>query len=106
MGGAQSVLFGLNALDRFQWIGAFSSGGLDRLDFEKEFPDLTGKSKMRLLWIGCGKEDGLFKSNQKFNEWLTTKGVEHTWVEVPGQHSFLVWRRFFAEFAPLLFREK
>ena len=27
MGGTQSLMIGLNALDRFAWIGAFSSGG-------------------------------------------------------------------------------
>ena len=28
MGGAESLLTGLNNLDRFAWVGAFSSGGL------------------------------------------------------------------------------
>src|SRR5262249_29131930 len=28
MGGAESLFVGLNALDRFAWVGAFSSGGL------------------------------------------------------------------------------
>src|SRR5213082_1730292 len=37
MGGAESLHVGLNALDRFSWIGAFSSGGLSE-DFDKTFP--------------------------------------------------------------------
>jgi enterochelin esterase-like enzyme len=107
MGGEQSLLFGLNAPYRFAWIGAFSSGGL-KTDFDQRFPTLGKKvnHQIRLLWIACGKEDGLFSSNQKFNQWLTSKGVVHTWVEEPGRHSFLVWRRFLAEFAPLLFQNK
>ena len=38
MGGEQSLVFGLNGLDRFAWIGAFSSGGLKNIDFDQEFP--------------------------------------------------------------------
>jgi len=34
MGGAESLLTGLNSLNQFAWIGAFSSGGL-LPDFEK-----------------------------------------------------------------------
>ncbi len=107
MGGEQSLVFGLNAPMPFAWIGAFSSGGL-KTDFDTLFPLLDNKvnKQVRLLWIACGKEDGLFESNEKFDEWLTTKGVVHTWVAAPGRHSFLAWRRFLAEFAPLLFQEE
>src|SRR5947209_8365438 len=38
MGGAESLLTGLNHLDQFSWIGAFSSGGIDLHDFSTEFP--------------------------------------------------------------------
>jgi enterochelin esterase-like enzyme len=107
MGGEQSLLFGLGAPDRFAWIGAFSSGKLDT-DFDKKFPGVNEgiNGRLRLLWIACGNEDKLFESNQKFSQWLTTKGIVHTWVETPGRHSFLVWRRLLAEFAPLLFQGK
>jgi enterochelin esterase-like enzyme len=37
---------------------------------------------------------------------LKAKGVDHTWVEQPGKHNFLMWRRALIEFAPLLFQEK
>src|SRR5689334_19823810 len=37
MGGAESLYTGLNAVDRFAWIGAFSSGGLSE-DFDATFP--------------------------------------------------------------------
>lgn len=38
MGGAESLLTGLNNLDKFAYIGAFSSGGMTE-EFDKEFPD-------------------------------------------------------------------
>lgn len=44
MGGAESLHSGLNALDRFAWIGAFSSGGLGE-DFNAEFPAARRKSQ-------------------------------------------------------------
>ena len=105
MGGEQSLFFGLN---RFAWIGAFSSGGLQKIDFDQYFPKVNEKTnrKLRLLWMSCGKEDKLFDSNQKFEQWLTAKGVVHTWLEQPGKHNFLTWRRSLIEFAPLLFQEK
>jgi enterochelin esterase family protein len=107
MGGAESLYVGLNALDRFAWVGAFSSGGLTT-NYSKEFPQLDEKAnrQLRLLWIGCGKEDRLIGSNQQFVQWLDSKNVKHTWVETPGAHSFRVWRRYLADFTPLLFQEK
>jgi enterochelin esterase-like enzyme len=107
MGGAESLFVGLNALDRFAWVGAFSSGGLTT-NYSQEFPQLGDKAnrQLRLLWIACGKEDRLMGSNQQFVQWLDSQQVHHTWVESPGAHSFRVWRRYLAEFAPLLFQEK
>jgi len=107
MGGSESLLVGLNNLDRFGWIGAFSSGGLGT-NLASEFPALDEKANrlLRLLWISCGEQDGLLATNQKLNDWLTAKGITHTWVEPPGQHSYRVWRRNLAQFARLLFQEK
>jgi enterochelin esterase family protein len=107
MGGSESLLVGLNALDRFAWIGAFSSGGLGT-NLDAQFPSLDEKANahLRLLWIGCGEQDGLFSANQKLSEWLKSKGLRHTWVQAPGQHSFRIWRRFLAQSAPLLFQQK
>jgi len=107
MGGTQSLFIGLNAPDRFAWIGAFSSGGLDA-NFEKAYPAANEgiNAQLRLLWIACGQQDGLIGLNRKAVEWLKTKGVIFTWVETPGGHSFTVWRRYWAELAPLLFQDR
>jgi hypothetical protein len=65
MGGAESLRTGLNNLDKFAWIGAFSSGGLPD-DFDKDFPGLDAKAnqQLRLLWIACGTEDRLITVNR------------------------------------------
>lgn len=105
MGGSESLLTGLNNLDKFAWIGAFSSGGIPD-DFEKDFPGLEAKAnqQIRLLWIACGTEDHLITVNRKLREWLKERGVQHADIETPGMHTWMVWRRNLAEFAPQLFR--
>jgi len=107
MGGAESLFVGLNALDRFAWIGAFSSGGLTT-NYSAQFPRLDEKAnrQLRLLWIACGREDRLIEGNQQFLRWLDSQRVRYTWEETPGAHSFRVWRRYLADFAPQLFQEK
>jgi enterochelin esterase-like enzyme len=105
MGGSESLLTGLNHLDQFAWVGAFSSGGIPD-DFEKDFPGLDAKAKqqLHLLWIACGTEDRLITVNRNLREWLKNKGVQPTDIETPGMHTWMVWRRNLAEFAGLLFR--
>ena len=107
MGGAESLAVGLNHPDRFAWIGAFSSGRLGK-DLAAALPALgqDANAKLRLLWIACGRDDGLIGWNQQIDAWLTDRGVSHVWHPTPGIHSFTVWRRNLAEFAPLLFREQ
>jgi enterochelin esterase-like enzyme len=105
MGGSESLLTGLNNLDKFAWVGAFSSGGIPD-DFQTDFPSLDAKAnqQLRLLWIACGTEDRLIAVNRNLREWLKSKGVQHTDIETPGMHTWMVWRRNLAEFAGLLFR--
>jgi enterochelin esterase-like enzyme len=105
MGGSESLLTGLNNLDKFSWVGAFSSGGIPE-DFQKEFPAIDAKAnqQLHLLWIACGTEDHLITINRNLRAWLKTKSVKMTEIETPGMHTWMVWRRNLSEFAPLLFR--
>jgi enterochelin esterase-like enzyme len=105
MGGSESLLTGLNNLDKFAWIGAFSAGGMPE-PFDSDFPGLDAKAnqQLRLLWIACGTEDRLITVNRSLREWLKTKGIQHTDIETPGMHTWMVWRRNLAEFVGLLFR--
>ncbi|HUA65046.1 MAG TPA: alpha/beta hydrolase-fold protein, partial [Alphaproteobacteria bacterium] len=100
MGGRESLSVGLNHLDEFSWIGAFSSGTIT--NYSTTFPtlDAGANKRIRLLWIGCGNDDHLLAGNQRFCDWLQSKDVRFTWVELPGQHSYRVWRRDLAQFVP------
>ena len=91
-------------------IGAFSAAvvamrsGND--DFPAIFPGLSSgaNSRLRLLWIACGTDDRLIDEGRKLRAWLNAQGITHAAIETPGAHTWMVWRRNLAEFAPLLFR--
>jgi enterochelin esterase family protein len=112
MGGAETLLVGLNHTDDFAWIGGFSAGGIGSNGFAQLFPAITPASAakinagMRLLWISCGTEDGLLEPNRKLIAWLGEQGVKTKAVETPGMHVWMVWRDNLAQFAPLLFQAK
>ncbi len=107
MGGAESLYTGLNAIDKFAWVGAFSAGGLGE-NLAESFPKLDAQAgaRLRLLWIACGTEDRLIDANRKFMDFLQSKDVHFTRIETPGAHTWMVWRRNLTEFAPLLFQNK
>lgn len=104
MGGAQSLYIGLNAPQPFAWIGGFSSA-VEFFDFATDFPKpVAGEdSGLRLLWIGCGENDHLFKANRRFVRDLQSQGRKPVLVETPGAHTWLVWRRYLIQLLPQLF---
>ena len=109
MGGGQSLTIGLSNLDRFAWIGGFSSAP-PRGDVDGKFADLlqdvaATNDQVKLLWIGCGKEDFLLERNQQFHSWLSEKKIDHTFQLTDGGHDWMVWRKYLAEFLPQLFRD-
>jgi enterochelin esterase family protein len=108
MGGAQAMFIGLNHPDRFGWIGSFSGAFVMYSDdFAGEFPSLgpAAAPQFRLVWLACGTEDFLIERHRKFVGWLKEKGATFQSKETPGAHTWMVWRRYLTELAPLLFRE-
>jgi enterochelin esterase family protein len=105
MGGAESLLTGLQHLDLFSWVGAFSAGGLGD-DPAVAFPqlDASANERLHLLWVACGTDDRLITPNRKFVEWLKSKNIHVVPIETPGMHTWMVWRRNLTAFAPLLFQ--
>jgi len=105
MGARQSLTVGLNALDRFAWIGGFS-GSCDAEAVQPAFEDGQGtNARLRLLWIACGRDDRYVEGVKKLAAKLTEQGIRHVCHLTDGDHSWPVWRRCLAEFAPLLFQE-
>ncbi len=136
MGGAESLYVGLNHLDTFAWIGAFSSAPMlwpaaaavapapaesrgagrgatpsvmDPAVFAKTFPALDAKAnaRIRMLWIVCGTADGLIGVNRQFKDWLRSQGVQFTEQEVPDMaHVWPLWRQNVTDMVPKLFQPK
>lgn len=105
MGGGQSLTIGLNHLERFAWVGGFSSSApsKDAVAAALEDPAATNQ-KLKLLWIACGRNDFLLERNQAFVAMLEENNIRHEWQLTDGAHSWPVWRKYLAEFAPKLFR--
>lgn len=107
MGGSESLLTGLNNIDTFAYVGAFSAGGLPE-SYATSFPSLDAKQakQLKTLWIACGSSDGLIDANRQFKAWLKTKSIPFTDIETPGAHTWMVWRDNLIAFTPLLFTGK
>jgi enterochelin esterase-like enzyme len=106
MGGGQSLTIGLGNLDLFGWVGAFSSAIPEGQKLEKLLTEPESiNEKLELLWIGCGRKDFLFDSNQKFLERLKAEKIKHTSHITDGAHEWRIWRNYLNELAPLLFKQ-
>lgn len=105
MGGGQSLNFGLGNLDRFAWIGGFSSAPNTKppaalLAKPADIARLT-----RLLYVSCGDKDFLFNISQDLHAALNKEQIPHRYDVMPGgRHDFQVWRASLYHFAQLLFR--
>ncbi len=105
MGGRQSLTIGLNRSDRFAWVGGFSAGSPSREAIAGALaePEALNR-KLKLLWIGCGKDDSLLKRNEEFLALLQEKQIRYEWHLTGGAHSWPVWRIYLGEFLPRLFQ--
>src|SRR5690606_8325666 len=84
MGGGQSLNFGLGNLDKFAWVGGFSSAPNTK-DPGQLVPDpQAAREKLRLLWISCGDEDGLIRFSQRTHKYLVNHDVPHIYYIEPG----------------------
>jgi enterochelin esterase family protein len=55
------------------------------------------------VWFGTGKEDFLVKTSKATVEMLKGHGFDLVYRESDGGHTWINWRDYLHEFAPLLF---
>jgi len=104
MGGGQSLNFGLGNLDKFAWVGGFSSApNTKRPEQLVPNPDEANK-KLKLLWISCGDADGLITFSKRTHDYLFQKNVLHIYYIEPGGHDFKVWKNGLYMFSQFLFK--
>ena len=104
MGGGQGINFGLNNIDKFAWVGGFSSAP------NLQQPDILvprikqAKEKLSLLWIGCGDKDNLITGSWNLHKALNEAKIDHVWYLDDGVHEFPVWNNNLYLFAQMLFK--
>lgn len=104
MGGGQSLNFGLGNLDKFAWVGGFSSAPNTKVPKEL-VPDPAGaRDKLKLLWISCGDGDGLLSFSKRTHDYLYENNVPHIYYLETGVHDFKVWKNGLYMFSQFLFK--
>jgi enterochelin esterase-like enzyme len=104
MGGGQSLNFGLGNLDKFAWVGGFSSAP------NTKSPELLvpnpadARKKLNLLWISCGDNDDLITFSQRTHDYLKANNIPHIYYIEPGVHDFNVWKNDLYMFTRLIFK--
>jgi enterochelin esterase-like enzyme len=104
MGGGQGLDFGINNIDKFAWVGGFSSAP------NLQPPDILipkiqqAKDNLSLLWIGCGDKDSLITGSWNLHQALVKAKIDHIWYVDSGVHEVPVWNNNLYMFAQMLFK--
>jgi len=124
MGGGQALNVAMANLDRFGYIGVYSSGVPDtlpslgratsgapvsvRAEWESRNAatlDNTGvKRGLRLLWFATGKDDFVLETTTGTVALFKKHGFSPVFKQSAGGHTWLNWRDYLSEFAPMLFQ--
>lgn len=122
MGGAQTLNIGIPNLEKFGYLGVYSSGvfgitGGNRAGsanaptgptFEEQnkakLDDLKLKKGLKLFWFATGKDDFLVETSRATVEMFKKHGFDVVYKETDGAHTWVKWRDYLNEFAPQLFK--
>ncbi|MCL6250764.1 alpha/beta hydrolase-fold protein [Altererythrobacter sp. KTW20L] len=111
MGGSHTIRFGLPRPDRFSHIGIFSMGlGMgpdDVANYSAADGDMLRRSaaELDLVYYAMGTDDFLYGTVAPTRAMLDEYGVDHVYNETGGGHTWINWRRYLADFLPLLFTD-
>src|SRR5437867_2944710 len=115
MGGSQTLNIAIPNLEKFAYIGVFSSGilsggrGAAPADTKSPPPpfgetwemqnlaahdNAANKRGLRLFWFGTGKEDALITTTKNTVELLNKHGFTPVFLEREGGHTWLNWRDY------------
>ncbi len=119
MGGAQTLNIGIPNLEKFAYLGVYSSGifGIAGApggnqpagpSFEEKYKaildDARLKEGLRLFWFATGKDDFLVATSRATVEMFKSHKFNVVYRETDGAHTWDNWREYLNEFAPQLFR--
>lgn len=120
MGGAQTLNIGIGHLDKFAYLGVFSSGvfGITGRGpggmappgptFEERhgaiLDDEALKDGLKLCWFATGRDDFLIETSRATVDMLNRHGFQVDYHETDGGHTWIVWREYLRDFAGQLFQ--
>jgi len=134
MGGGQTYYIAFNNIDKFDYVGTFSGGwptlpgvrtdvplpanvnelrgpdigrSFDKTKFLALMPQLDGSvnSKLKLLYLAAGLNDGLMSAHTDLKNMLNEKGIHYVLMEKPLYvHEWPFWRVALADYMPRLFQ--
>jgi enterochelin esterase-like enzyme len=104
MGGGQGLNFGINNIDKFAWVGGFSSAP-NLQQPSALIPKIQqAKDRLSLLWIGCGDKDNLITGSWNLHKGLVDAKIDHVWYLDSGVHEVPVWNNNLFLMAQMLFK--
>ncbi len=119
MGGAQTLNIAMRNLDRYAYVGVFSSGvfgiegrgrGQNRgpsweAQHAKALDAQQLKDGLKLVWFATGKDDFLLRTSQATVDMLKKHQFDVAYKETEGGHTWTNWREYLHEFSQYLFRD-
>lgn len=108
-GGGQSLFTGFTNLDKFAWIGSYSAYLTNEV-WDKYFSALTANpeatnKQLKLLWMGVGTDDFLYKDAVKFIDLMKEKKITHKSLITGGGHTWMNSRHYLSETMQLYFKK-
>lgn len=125
MGGSQTLNIAIPHLDKFSYVGVYSSGLIGAFaragrageaappppqgnaweeQHKAELDNAANKKGLKLLWFATGKEDFLLDTTKGTVELLKKHGFSPVFKETAGGHTWSNWRDYLVEFTPQLFQ--
>ena len=102
LGGRQTLAAGFGNPDKFHYVAAFAPaiGMQDKEEHLTNFKNGTYKpvkklkKQLKFMFIGTGKEDGLITISEALDQYLTEKGLKHTFYKPEGGHTWMNCRDY------------
>ena len=111
MGGSQTLNAAYSHLDRFAYIGVYSSGvlgggGMETWEkaHEADLDNASLKKGLKLVWFSTGVDDSLITTSKATVEMLKKHGFDASFRDSPGAHTWINWRNYLDQFTPQLFQ--
>lgn len=133
MGGSQTLNIAIPHLDKFSYIGVFSSGLIGSFGGGRggrgpaaptspepapaaggptpwetqhmaELDNAAWKKGLKLVWFSTGRDDGLITTSRATVDLLNKHGFSASFRDSAGAHTWLNWRDYLVEFTPQLFQ--